>query len=188
MNKPKLEDFALISVKLLNDGGIKIHYKSEDSDGTSIFIEDSTSEITKVPHPDLVTKINAAVSYLARVWSQTVFQTIVNEKAFQATKPQKELAKKAVHALIEQISVTGVALSGKNDNKGVIITGKKTADSGMVMAMNSHRIKFGIDSWGFEAELEDLCEIIEKEVYLYLYDGKAAQQEMFTDESAKSED
>ncbi len=187
MNKPSRDGFTLIKVKLIKGGEIEIHYKSEESDNdTSIYLEDSTSKLTKVPHPDLTSKLAAAIPYLAKVWSQTVFQTTVNEKDFQATKPQKELAKKAVHALIEQITVTGIALSGKNDNKGVIITGTKKADSGMVMAMNSHRIKFGTSSWGFETELEDLCDIIEEEVYLYLYDGKASQQEMFTDENAKS--
>lgn len=185
MTKPNLEDFTLLKVKLINGGGIEIHYKTEDSDGTNIYVEDSTSKLTKIPHPDLTTKLKAAVPYIAQVWGLTVFKTVVADKNFQATKPQVKLTEKAVLALMEQIKVTGISLSGKGENKGVIITGTKTADSKMVMAMNSHRIKFGTSTWGFEAELEDLCKFIEEECYLYLYDGKAAQLEMFGNESSE---
>ena len=47
------------------------------------------------------------------------------------------------------------------------------------MAINSHRIKFDVTTYGFEEDIEDIVDDLHDEVYAYIWEGKSAQLELF---------
>ena len=116
---------------------------------------------------------------MARVYHLSFFRSLLETPDFKATKKQQELAENAFSEVLAKLDVTGVSLSGKDDNVGVVLTGTFTADSNQKMAINSHRMKFKDERYGFEEEMETIIGDIEREVYAFLFKNKRAQLELF---------
>ena len=91
---------------------------------------------------------------------------------FKATKEQKNIARDFAEEALQNIEIRGISLSGKDDNVGVVISGLFTVANNYKTAINSPRIKFNSDSFGFEEELENIISEIEQETYLFLFKGK----------------
>jgi len=181
MRKPQRKDFTLEKVKSVKGGGLEINYEVEDVIGQEAYHDKDQKKSTKVPHPDLTGQLRLLVPMLARVYHFTFIREIVNTPEFKATKDQARLAERAVQGIIEKITVTGVSISGQDENKGIIITGTFNGDQlNVKMAINSHRIKFNSTVYGFEDGLEEIITKLTDEVYEYLFEGKQAQLEMFT--------
>ena len=126
---------------------------------------------------------------VAKVFQYSFIQDVVAEKDFKATKTQSEFAERALQTMYDNIRITGVALSGIDENRGIIITATFTADTNQVMAINTHRIKFvGKSHYGFEEDIEKVVESLEKEVFEFIYEGKAAQLEIFGGDDGQATD
>lgn len=80
---------------------------------------------------------------------------------------------------VENIEVRGVSFSGQDDNVGVVLTGLFTVSNNQKTAINSPRLKFNTETFGFEEEFEAIVADIENEVYAFLFKGKKAQLELF---------
>ena len=80
---------------------------------------------------------------------------------------------------MKNIEVRGVSFSGQDDNVGIVLTGLFTVSNGQKTAINSPRLKFNTEKFGFEEELEEIAADIETEVYAFLFKGKKAQLELF---------
>ena len=72
-----------------------------------------------------------------------------------------------------------MSFSGQDDNVGVVLTGLFTVSNNQKTAINSPRLKFNTETFGFEEELEEIVANIETEVYAFLFKGKKAQLELF---------
>ena len=81
--------------------------------------------------------------------------------------------------MLKNIEVRGVSYSGQDDNVGVVLTGLFTVSNNQKTAINSPRLKFNTETFGFEEELEEIVADIENEVYAFLFKGKKAQLELF---------
>ena len=179
MKNPKDADFSLKKVKLIPGGGLQVVYKvSTDIDGSTYEKEEVTKD-TRMPHPDLTKPIDSLLTFLAKTLRFEESLTVVRSKDFAATPKQLKAAEKANKQLLDQMDVTGFALSGKDDNLAVIVTGKLITELKTVVALNSPRIKFNNTTYGFEDVLEDKVDLIKSEVYKYLFDGKKSQLDMF---------
>ena len=143
----KLKDFDFKKSKL-KDGIVHVDYSINFKANGGVRHPKINDEITD-PHPDLIKSIKAFTDILLDIWE---YQTNSDD----------------------EVQTTGVSISGKDDNSGIIITGKKSVEGGIV-AMNSHRIRLEGDSLGFEDKLNELYETHKKEVYAALYEGKTAQ-------------
>lgn len=126
------------------------------------------------PHPDLTDALLRLKRPLAVMHGLIDLEILVDSKDFGATADQLEIASNHTVEKLEKIKVTGVALSGKDKNRGVVITG--TYDG---QAINSRNIKYSGTKFGFEADLEDIVDSICDETYAFVFKGKRAQQEMF---------
>ena len=98
---------------------------------------------------------------------------------FKANKNQKEVARNFADEMLKNIEVRGVSYSGQDDNVGVVLTGLFTVSNNQKTAINSPRLKFNTETFGFEEELEAIVADIENEVYAFLFKGKKAQLELF---------
>ena len=104
---------------------------------------------------------------------------MVETSDFKATKKQSELSRDFADEMLKNIEVRGVSFSGQDDNVGVVLTGLFTVSNNQKTAINSPRLKFNIETFGFEEELEEIVADIENEVYAFLFKGKKAQLELF---------
>ena len=104
---------------------------------------------------------------------------MVETDDFKANKNQKEVARNFADEMLKNIEVRGVSYSGQDDNVGVVLTGLFTVSNNQKTAINSPRLKFNTETFGFEEELEAIVADIENEVYAFLFKGKKAQLELF---------
>lgn len=99
---------------------------------------------------------------------------MVETSDFKATKKQSELSRDFADEMLKNIEVRGVSFSGQDDNVGVVLTGLFTVSNNQKTAINSPRLKFNTETFGFEEELEAIVADIENEVYAFLFKGKKA--------------
>lgn len=179
MKTPSENAFALSKVKVISGGGLDVHFEVEEACGAEVYRENYHLSSSKEIHPDLKKLFDQLKPIMARVYHLSFFRSLIETPDFKATKKQQELAEEAFKAVLVKLDVTGISLSGKDDNVGVVLTGTFTADSNQKMAINSHLMKFKDERYGFEEEMERIIGEIESEVYAFLFKGKKAQLELF---------
>ena len=179
MQTPSKTNFKLSKVKLIKDGGLDCQYEVEEVVGQEVYHNKYNSESPKQEHPDLKNCFNKLKPIIARIYHLTFFKTLMDTQEFKASRVQIEVADKAFEEVMEKVDVTGISLSGEDENVGIVITGTFTADTNQKMAINSHRIRLEGDHYGFEEELGEIVSEIEEEVYAYLFEDKQAQLQLF---------
>ena len=180
-NTPTEKDFNLSKVKLLSKGGIKVNYQiTQVVDGESSLI-DRDETCTRDIHPDLNGLFEDLRNIVARVFNITSFLTLCESQEMDMDSAQQALARSYAEELVNNIDVRGVSWSGTEDNVGVVITAVFETPNGLKTCLNTPRIKLAQISFGFEEELEQICEQIKSEVYAYLFNGKQAQLSLFGD-------
>ena len=179
MQTPSKDKFSLSKAKLIKDGGLACTYEVEEVVGQEVYNNKYNSESPKVEHPDLKNAFNKLTFIIARIYHLTFFKTLMETHEFAATRGQVGIADKAFEEVMEKIEVTGIALSGEEDNVGVVITGTFLADTNQKMTITTHRIRLEGDHYGFEDKLSDIVKKIEDEVYAYLFLDKQAQLQIF---------
>lgn len=176
---PTKEKFSLSKVKLLKDGGLDIHYEVTEVVGNESYTNKYHVESAKDIHPDLRDCFDCLRPIMGRVFNITSFLSMVETSDFKATKKQSELSRDFADEMLKNIEVRGVSFSGQDDNVGVVLTGLFTVSNNQKTAINSPRLKFNTETFGFEEELEEIAADIENEVYAFLFKGKKAQLELF---------
>ncbi len=189
MNGCKKEQFELQKVKLLKAGtGVEIDFNVRRNEDGMETVDRYTKETTTFPHPDLTAAIGGLRQFLALAIGK---ETIVTdgviesyESSFKKDGYESLLkdVKERYNSELAKIAVTGLCISGIDNNKGVIITGTYQCKNGVKIAVNSPRIRLVSEIMGFEADLNDLCLKIESEAYLYTFENKQAQAEIVFDE------
>lgn len=176
---PSEEKFALSKVKLLKDGGLDVHYEVTEVVGNESYTNKYHVLSAKDIHPDLRNLFNDLRPIMGRVFNITSFKTLMETPDFKATKNQKEIAENFAKECLNNIEVRGVSLSGQDDNVGVVLTGLFTVSNNQKTEINTPRLKYNTETFGFEERLETIVQGIEEEVYAFLFKGKKAQLELF---------
>lgn len=180
---PSEKNFNLSKVKLNPNGGLQADYQITETVGGEPSITDYHANVSRDIHPDLQGLFEDLRPIVARVFNITSFLTLIESGEMKATKQQKENARAFGEELINKIDVRGVSWSGTADNVGIVITSVFETPNGLKTCINTPRIKLGQISFGFEEELEQIVELIKKEVYEFLFNGKQAQLSLFGDTS-----
>ena len=176
---PSDKSFALSKVKTLKDGGLDVHYEVTETIGNESYTNKYHVESAKDIHPDLRECFDRLRPIMGRIFNITSFLSMVETDDFKANKNQKEVARNFADEMLKNIEVRGVSYSGQDDNVGVVLTGLFTVSNNQKTAINSPRLKFNTETFGFEEELESIVADIENEVYAFLFKGKKAQLELF---------
>lgn len=170
----------MAKLKLLKGGGVDATVKiSINTDGSFVEVEHNEKNPI-VPAPELEDRIRELKHKLLQSCGYLGTMTIVNSKDFKATKAQKTAAAKHVDILMSKTTVTGVHCSGQDQNEGVIISGRIQAENGSNIAMNSPRMRYTSNVFGWEGDLENEVLTIQDELFQYLYEGKKAQLDAFS--------
>lgn len=176
---PSEKAFALSKVKTLKDGGLDVHYEVTETVGNESYTNKYHVESAKDIHPDLRDCFDRLRPIMGRIFNITSFLSMVETSDFKATKSQQQTARSFSDEMLKNIEVRGVSFSGQDDNVGVVLTGLFTVSNNQKTAINSPRLKFNTETFGFEEELEEIAGDIEREVYEFLFKGKKAQLELF---------
>lgn len=179
MPVPTKEKFSLSKVKLLKDGGLDVHFEVTEVVGNESYTNKYHVLSAKDIHPDLRKLFKDLCPIMGRVFNITSFKSMIATPDFKATKKQIEIADSFANECLENIEVRGVSLSGQDDNVGVVLTGLFTVSNNQKTAINTPRMKYAVETFGFEEELENIVCDIENEVYEFLFDGKRAQMDLF---------
>lgn len=176
---PTKEKFSLSKVKLLKGGGLDVHYEVTEVVGNESYTNKYHVLSAKDIHPDLRNLFNDLRPIMGRVFNITSFKTMMATPEFKATKEQTDIAESFADECLNNIEVRGVSLSGQDDNVGVVLTGLFTVPNNQKTAVNSPRLKYNTETFGFEEELENIVCDIENEVYAFLFKEKKAQLSLF---------
>lgn len=177
-------DFELKSCKI-SEEGVKVSFieKRVVKGHTETFSHEMDGDV--IPHPDLIQARDAMKEYLMR----SLNRYSVYEEAIKYLKgEQRQIVVDAFLDLCNETKVTGISISGQDHLVGVIIKGKEKNQMGGYSAMNSPRIVFSSDKLGYEEDVQNQLDIIENEIFAYLFGGKKAQKDLFDgDEDEKVE-
>lgn len=176
---PTEKAFTLSKVKMLKDGGLDVHYEVTETIGAESYTNKYHIESAKDIHPDLRQCFDDLRPIMGRIFNITSFLTFIESPDTKATAKLKESARDFADEMLKNIEVRGVSFSGQEDNVGVVLTGMFTVSNNQKCCINSPRLKFSNEVFGFEEELENICGDIEREVYAFLFKGKKAQLELF---------
>lgn len=183
MKDTQLEQFTLQKVKTKGQG-LEVNFEVEETTGVEVYHDVKNVKSDKSPHPDLKEVLDVCRGYMAEIFYFSILNEIRDSNVFNATAAQATILNEKFSYLKNKITVTGVSISGKDENRGIIITGKLKTETGHETAINSQRIKFNGTKYGFEEDLEDLMTDLEGEVFEYVMNGKQAQLEMAFDDDA----
>ena len=176
---PTKEKFSLSKVKLLKDGGLDVHYEVTEVVGNESYTNKYHVLSAKDIHPDLRKLFKYLCPIMGRIFNITSFLSLMDTPDMKANQKQKDAARNFADEMLKNIEVRGVSLSGQDDNVGCVLTGLFTVSNNQKTAINSPRMKFNTETFGFEEELEKIVADIENEVYAFLFKGKKAQLELF---------
>lgn len=172
-----LDNFTLKKA-VISDNGLNVDYDEKVViDGETTVIEHNVK--TKyIPHPDLINYRDSLKEYLISAFS-------LNKGFEMAVKylkgEQKTKVEESILDLYSSVEITGISIGGSDQLRGVVISGKIESFNKSKCAMNTPRIVFSSDKLGFELDVEGQIEMIEREIYKYLFEGKKAQAELFDD-------
>lgn len=165
--------------KLLKDGGMEVHYTVLETNGNESYCNSYVLESAKDVHPDLTGAFDELKPIMCRVFGFTSYLSMVESDSFEASLLQKEQARGFAEEIKQRIKVRAISMSGSGESEGVVLTANLQVMNGQIVAINTPRIRFATESFGFEEECEKIVTRIKDEVYKYLYEGKKAQLELF---------
>lgn len=174
----KFEDFTLKKAVISNDGVTVSFEEKRVIDGTAQVIDYSSVSAKYIPHPDLIDYRDSLKEYLVKAMSLQKGY----DMALKYTKgEQKQKVEEAILDLYNTVEITGISIGGADQLRGAVISGKIESFNKSKCALNTPRIVFSSDKIGIETDVDGQVELIEREVYKYLFEGKKAQKELFDD-------
>lgn len=188
------DDVSIKKIKIKPGLGAIIVTKNQMSnpkDGASYF-DIVSKESPVIVHSDFHTALDSLKPIVAEIHYYKEMMLLGSSNFSKEEKKAFNLLKKHIDReytqLLQNITISGVALSGNDKTLGVIITGTIKSEIGQKTALNTPRIMLAADSYGFEQELSDMIDAVTDEMYLYLYEKKKAVPDFgLTDENVEKE-
>ncbi len=178
----KVEDFELKKIKIDSGGKVSVSYKKVVRDGDVVYADDVEMTSPRIAHPDLENAINGLRNLLADANELRVHRKEIKimpkiKKALDHPEVQRyfELLDDEVYG---SVHVSGVSIQGTIEEGSCVITGKRDIlHTGG--ALNSPKISFNGDSFGFEDTLKNRVQVIIKEAFEYVFKNKSTTPELF---------
>ena len=184
---PQEKDFNLSKVKIQPNGELKAVYQVTQTINGELSLIDREETCNREVHPDLKGLFKDLRNVVGRVFNVTSFLTLLESDDFKLTESKKEKAREFAQTILDKIDVRGVSWSGSDENVGVVITAIFETPNGLKTCINTPRIRLSQVSFGFEEELESICNNIKTEVYQFLFQGKQAQLSLFGEQNENPE-
>jgi hypothetical protein len=180
--------FKLEKIKIVSGGGVSMKFKTTRVIGSDSYEDTEDLKSSKEAHPDLVDLFTKMRAMVGQIIGLTSIREVVNSPKFGGDKIQSKAIDSYIDEMLKKIKITGISISGKDKNKGVVITSTYQVDNKQVIALNTPRIMLSAESRGFEQDLENLVEEIENESFEFCFKNKVANPEMFDYKDAEGEE
>lgn len=166
------DSFELVEVKSKDRVSLYAEWVATIKEGDSTFKPSDKPNSPIPPHPDLLQLLDKLKPRLAEAFGYGRFEKLIGSTPFNASAYQKKAAKKFFDEFIKtELRVTGIKVAGKSA-KGIVIKGTFNG-----CAINTKTLYFTNNEYG--ADLQEIKDALEDEVYQYIFDGKKGQQVLF---------
>jgi len=181
MSKSNEKNFVLKKVKV-NDEKVSIDYSETiiNKAGNKEVFERTCQSETCVPHEDLINAIGKLKEFHMRSLRYFEFYEMALNNA--NTPVQKQKVTDMFLDLRNDVTVSGISLSGTGDFKSVVITGKIKNQMNGQTALNAPKITLKGEFLGYEDNVNAICNTIGEECYDYIYNNKKANKDLFDTE------
>lgn len=185
MKKVLRPQFKLAKVKMMkDDAGVDVKYTLATKEGAAMHEDEYTIRCSVVPHPHLIEAIRALDIFIARSNGYVDLETVAPKMELDGD--QRKTVERILKNTLDKITPTGLALSGADKTRGIVITAKYACSNKSDIAINSPRIIFERDIFKFEAELAEKVDRVIEEIFCYLFEDKKSQVEIpFPNEEGK---
>lgn len=134
-------------------------------------------ESSIAPHPDLLELRDKLKMVLVKAFG---FDYVFNEAEKHLKGAQKQKVNDRYLDTLNKIEVTKISISGEDQLRGVVVSGKIESFNGAKSAINSPRVVFDSKKIGLEKDVQKTVDLICIEVFKYFFEGKRAQLELFS--------
>ena len=182
------EQFELSTLKVDKEGRVNFAWRDIIKEGDAIYADKKVLESPRICHPDLKDALENLQDTLAEangLYSHRRLQTMEPAlREFMEDKKGQRILKKLDDIVCDSVKVSGISMGGDLETGWCVITGKHEVHNTAV-AMNSPKISFGGEAFGFEDSLKSLVEILIDEAFEYVFNAKGAQQTIPFQEEAE---
>lgn len=181
----KRDNFKLKSVRIAKEGVEAVFVETRNVDKQNKSINHSI-ESNIAPHPDLLNLRDKLKGVLVKAFG---FDSVLNEAEKHVPKGEKmtKVTNKYLD-ILNKIEVTKISISGDDQLRGSVISGKIESFNGSKCAINSPRVVFSSDKIGLEKDTQKTVDLICIEVYKYFFEDKRAQLGLFDSPGAKKKE
>lgn len=171
----KRDKFQLKSVRISKEGVDATFTESRSIDKETKKINHSI-ESNIAPHPDLIELRDKLKSCLIAAFG---FDSVHNEAEKYLKGAQMTKVNDKYLDILGKIEVTKVSISGEDQLRGAVVSGKMESFNGSKCAINTPRIVFSSNKVGLEKTTQETVDLIAIETYKYFYENKRAQLDLF---------
>jgi len=178
----KKDEIAWQKFKLVENGGKGLDLKYSflfDEQGRK-FVKVITSENDLPPHDDLIRLFKSLRPIVAKIENIDYARRLMSLPGFEPTKIQLELTEATVQESMQSIEVTGITLSERRKEDGVIISYNKNDVNDMTTGTSTTWISLESEIYAIEEDLSDIIAEIKTEAYEYEFGSKYADFEQMT--------
>lgn len=185
----KKDEIAWQKFKLVENGGkgLDLKYSFLFEEQGQMFVKLITCENQLPPHDDLIKLFKSLRPIVAKIENIDYARRLLNLPGFEPTKIQLELTEATVQESMQSIEVTGISLSERRKEDGVIISYNKNDVNDMVTGTSTAWISLESTIYGIEEDLSDIIAEIKNEAYEYEFGSKYADFEQLTMQFNKEE-
>ncbi len=174
--KLKREDFALKKVKIM-DGGLECSFTANlNVEGKSEKVDFDGVKASYIPHEDLIEFRDRLKIYLFNAFNLHKGFDIA-ERYLETGKLKK--AKEAREEMMEKTQVTSVTIVGSDQLRGAKISGKVESYNETFCSISAPTITYSSENIGIEKDVEKIVDLIEIEVFKYIFEGKSGTKTLF---------
>ena len=171
-------NFDLVKAIIKNDSVFVEFTDWIDGDNEETIVDTRTINRPLTPHADLIDIRDTFKEYLMRSQGHyDIFDEAI--KYLKGEKKQNVVDK--FNAIKNDINITEIHITGKNDLKGVVIKGTiKSWKQNKVI--KTPKIIFSGEEIGIETNVQGQCELLEEEIKEFLFHNKKGIKELFDKE------
>lgn len=180
MEKVKIENFTLKSLKVLTGGGLKMVHNLSLPEDDVINNRYSDEESTIEPDDTISNLLAEFKPFLATMFNMDSFNILLKNKMFGANGAQIKQGENLIEETKKQIEIRGIHYVNWHDEnrRAIKITGVFTTLSKQKLAINSENFHLSQEVYGFEEDIEKIAKQLIVEAFKYRYEGKKKQLTM----------
>lgn len=182
MKTPKIEDFKLKAIKLLNGGGAEVEFSHQFSTGNDANTDEIKIRRTLNVHDDLFNLLKKQKPNVLSVdgIKYRMMATALEKMGVDNQKEIGQVTEAMQQEAMQKMEITGIKLSGKEDKQNAVITYKVQAENKKIVGRATALIQLSGNVFGFEQELEEDILTLTDEVYKYIYKDKHSDSAQLT--------